>query len=74
MTRDDKRRFIRSLTSSISRDLCAKVPQMPPEWDGHELRKLLAIAFAHQVFDGEMGSGRSKRVRNFENERITRNL
>lgn len=50
-TRAGKRRFIRSLTRSICKSACKAVKEMPAEWDGHELRELLA-----ELFDFERGN------------------
>ena len=47
-TGEGKRRFIRSLTRSISKAACAAVDQMPADWDGHELRELLAELFDYE--------------------------
>lgn len=45
MTKKEKRAFMRELTRNILRDALAKVPNMPEEWDGHELRRYLADKF-----------------------------
>lgn len=45
-TRNGKRRFIRELCNRIRDEVSAKVPSMPTEWDGHELRIYLAERFA----------------------------
>lgn len=58
-TRRGKRAFIRSLTRSISESACAAVEQMPADWDGHELRELLAELFTSE----RMGSMRKDRRR-----------
>ncbi|MCR4302119.1 MAG: hypothetical protein NUV51_10950 [Sulfuricaulis sp.] len=47
-TRQGKRQFIRSLTCSVSKSVCAAVDQMPADWDGYELRELLAELFANE--------------------------
>jgi len=44
-TRAGKRAFIRSLCGSIEVAVLAAVPQMPADWDGHELRELIAEVF-----------------------------
>lgn len=53
-TRAGKRAFIRALCRSVAENVAAAVPAMPAEWDGHELRELLA-----EVFDRER-SGQMK--------------
>lgn len=47
-TQQGKRQFIRSLTQSASKSVCAAVEQMPSDRDGHELRELLAELFASE--------------------------
>lgn len=48
MRRNEKRRFIQSLCSSVAKAAQGAVSQMPAEWDGFELRELLA-----ELFDDE---------------------
>lgn len=45
MTKEEKVQFIKKLTDSIRDELVARVDEMPEEWDGHELRELLAAKF-----------------------------
>lgn len=42
-TRVGKRKFLRDLLGNIAKDLIAQVDRMPSEWDGHELRELIAM-------------------------------
>lgn len=44
---------------------------MPGEWNGHELRQLLADAFAQAVDKRVMGG---KRMKDYKNEVLVRNL
>ncbi len=44
-TREGKRQFIRSLCRAVEASTLLAVPQMPDDWDGHELRLLLAQDF-----------------------------
>ena len=66
-TRAGKRQFIRSLTGAISKAACAAVPQMPAEWDGHELRAVLSELFAEEI-SPRWGMDR-RRVRAYRNAR-----
>ena len=81
-TRAGKRKFIRCFMNSVRNELLAKVPAMPEEWDGHELRWLVADKFAweqhHRTGEFRLpfnqGAGWRRRVREYNNERLTRDL
>ncbi len=46
MTKAQQRRFIRELCNNVRDDLLkTAVPKLPEEWDGHELRRLVADRF-----------------------------
>lgn len=64
MTRKEKRLFIRNLTGSVRDSLLRAVKDMPPEWDGHELRQYLADIFAREVYRETM---KGRRLREFRN-------
>jgi hypothetical protein len=66
----EKKRFIRELCDNVKRDLLNKAAQYPKEWDGIELRRLIARRFNMAV----MGDFSGKRKRNYENELLVRNL
>jgi hypothetical protein len=65
----EKKTFVSELISNIRRDIIAKLPDTPAEWDGHELRKYTAERFAQAdwIMTG-------KRLRNYKNEVLVRNL
>lgn len=73
MTTTEKRQFIRSLTKSISKELCAKAAKMPRAWDGHQLRE-----FLFEKFQAErttiMRKPRSKARRDFSADVYNLNL
>jgi hypothetical protein len=46
MTDSDKRVFIHDLCENVKNSLLDSVDRMPEEWDGHELRQLIADRFA----------------------------
>lgn len=71
MTRQEKRKFIRNLTTAVRDDLLKKVGAMPEEWDGIELRRLLADKFEREVFSDLL---KGRRLKNFRNEVAVRNL
>ena len=69
-TKAGKKAFVRSLCNSVRDVILANVGAMPDEWDGHELRELLAAAFAEQR--GRLIIG--KRKRDYRNAVATGNL
>lgn len=75
MTKDEKILFIAKLTGSICNELTAKVRdgRIPENWDGHELRELLAEKFAAETSD-ELKNKRSPRYKAYRNSVLTRNL
>ena len=50
MTTAGKRKFVRSLCNSVRDTLIAAVDKLPEDWNGIELRDLLAEAFEAQRF------------------------
>lgn len=69
VTLQEKEQFIRDLTSGVTESLLLSVKRMPEDWDGHELRRLIAARFQRETTDMPR-----KRVRDFENEVLVRNL
>lgn len=68
-----KKKIIRELIGNVQRDVLAKVPQMPEEWDGIEIRQYLADKFS----ESSLMMGRKdllKRLRSYRNEVLVRNL
>jgi hypothetical protein len=78
MNQDAKQAFIVALIRNIQADILAKVPQMPEDWDGHELRRYIADKFAESSVTlgrpGPYGKPYGKRYRRYKNEVIVRNL
>ena len=70
MKASEKRQFISSLCNSIRDELKARASDMPEEWDGIELRHILADKFQREA-RFEMSR---KRKRDMETERYNRNL
>jgi hypothetical protein len=73
MTADDKRRFINQMTDSIRQTMLDQIPKMPEDWDGHELRELLADISDYNR-SHLMREIKSARVKNYRNEYAVRNL
>ena len=64
MTRTEQRKFVRSLAITIAEKVVSKIEsgRIPEEWDGFELRQLLADKFAHESF--KMDNTRKKEYNN----------
>lgn len=71
MNRAEKRKFIRDLTANVRDEVLRAVPKMPDNWDGIELRYLLAARFEAAVM--RRSSDRA-RVRSFNSDCLERNL
>jgi len=71
MTLREKKKFIRDLMESVFAEMRAKAASLPEEWDGIELRELLAEKFRRETCPSLM-TGRRKR--DYRNEVIVRNL
>jgi hypothetical protein len=65
----DKRRFILHLISMVKNDVLRKIPEMPEEWEGFELRQYLADSFDRIRFRMN-----EKRQADYDNEMQIRNL
>ena len=72
MTKKDKKRFIRELIQSVTKEILDKVDKMPEEWDGHELRQFLADNF--QDCSNLMRKDYRSRYRAYKNKRLVNNL
>lgn len=76
MTRAEQIRFIRELSKSVADRLCDQAAKFPEEWDGHELRVLLADAHeqsARMTMAHKNGPSRRRR-RAYLNECAVRNI
>ena len=73
MDKAEKRRFIEDLCASVQEAAINAIPQMPEEWDGWELRELLADKFSNAAWMRQRKEMR-KRIKDYKNEVITRNL
>jgi hypothetical protein len=71
MTKTEKKRFIRELIRNVSAEIFAKVPEMPEQWDGFELRQFIAEKFSDATYPRMMTG---KRKADYENEVVVRNL
>lgn len=75
MNKTEKINFIQRITCSIATELIDKVESgaIPEDWDGHELRQLLADKFAHET-SSLLREPRSKRMKDYRNTVIVNNL
>lgn len=72
-TEAHKRALVTSLVLSVLLDILGRSKHWPQDWDGHELRQLVADRFAGQT-TGLMGNKRKARRRDYENAVATLNL
>ena len=74
MNRREKKRFVRDLMGSVQKQVLRQITdgKIPDEWDGHELRKLLADNFHHEV-SSTMRTDR-KRIKAYLHTVIVNNL
>lgn len=80
MKRTDQKRIVRELCQVIERETreAIEAGKIPEEWDGHELRALLARKFEAATFRtlgrGGMLEPRSARRREFERVILVNNI
>ena len=70
MTEQQKRTFIHDLCDSVRNELLSKTLAMPEDWDGRELRELIADTFERC----RMPSLNKHRRKAYRNEVLVRNL
>jgi len=69
MNKREQRRFINELVGNVKREILDKLPNLPKEWDGIELRWLISEEFQEIVFAG-WHDKRDKRYQSYINERM----
>lgn len=73
MNTEDKKQFITNLMDSLKQSVLERVEKMPEEWDGIELRQFIVDYTEDQVrIHKDMLKG--KRLRDYKNEVLVRNL
>lgn len=71
LTKEEKIKFIEDILDTMRGSLLKKVDKMPEEWDGFELRRLIADYAEEQIVFVRMNKAR---LRAYENNRIVRNI
>lgn len=77
MTRRDQHEFVRDLLHSIGDEIIGGIEEgkLPEEWDGHELRALIAEKARQSAAMSQIiREPRSRRARAYNNEVIIKNL
>lgn len=77
MRRFEQRYFVQELTRNIADEICNNITMglVPKEWEGHELRVLLADKFdAAAKMSLVRRSPRSKRAKGYRNTVLVNNL
>lgn len=75
MNAESKVEFVNNLTKSVCDEIVGKIltGKIPQEWDGHELRELLADKFAAERSE-PLSNKRSARYKAYRNAVLTNNL
>ena len=71
MTRQEQRKFVKEVIDSVSKDIVEKLPKVPEEWDGRELRQFVADNFALATWALKEDK---TRYRDYKNEVVVRDL
>ena len=73
MNKKDKITFVKNLTASIRDEIISKIKlgRIPEDWDGQELREILADKFDNERYFRDK---RDKRAREYQNTVICENL
>ena len=71
MTLEEKERFCRRLINMVKEEIIIKLPDLPKDWDGIELRWYIRNKFDQVEIKGIGGKRRKK---NYENEVIVKGL
>lgn len=71
LTKEEKIKFIKDILDTMRESLLKKVDKMPEEWDGYELRRLIADYAEEKIAYFEMNK---PRLRAYDNTRIVRNI
>jgi hypothetical protein len=76
MNRDQQEIFIKNLTSAIADELIEKIHSgsIPEQWDGIELREILAEKFSHETRSDLLFKPRGKRWKDYQNTIIVNNI
>ena len=69
MTNKEKRRFVREMMSTVTKEVLANIPKMPEYWNGKQLRQYIADRFQ----DSCMTMSKTDK-HSYTNEVIVRNL
>ncbi len=75
MTLTQKKRFVKELIENIHSELKEKMPRVPEEWDGHELRVWIADRFEEAAkMSCIREDKRGSRRREYKNDVLVMNL
>lgn len=76
MTKAQQRKILKAICDNVRDHLLSRSDQWPEEWDGHELRELVAEVHNNErtsLMRGNYGTGRRRRLE-ARNEILVRNL
>jgi len=73
MNRKDQEKFVRDLIATVQKRILAKLPNVPEEWNGMELRWLIGEHF-EKAAPYSASKRQEKRYRAYYNETLVRDL
>ncbi len=74
MKATDQKKFVRELSGRVAKDICQQIAdgKIPDNWDGHELRRLLADR--HKASAAISSCMNGSRLREYNNTVLVNNL
>lgn len=72
MTSNEQREFVESICNDLKESLLKKLPKIPEDWDGHEIRQWILDYYSDNYVIGTALSGGRKR--DYKNTIIVNNL
>ena len=76
MKKAEQKKFVKNLTTSIAEDICQSIDKnkIPENWDGWELRNLIAEKFNFENMLKDKFRGNRRRQKDCNNTIIVNNL
>lgn len=73
MTRKEQKQFVKNITSSIAAEIISKIEsgKIPENWDGYELRELIADKAASETY---LRNRKDERFSDYKNTVLVSNI
>jgi hypothetical protein len=72
MNQDEKDALVQSIVDDLKLSILSRIPKMPEDWDGHELRQFIADYYQANYIWGTQMTG--KRRKDYKNTCLVDNL